>query len=446
MSEEEPEALRAALEAGTIPPEDGALFWAAQAALNLYLPDLGPGRIGVAVSGGSDSMATLALLSKLSRVAAVTVDHGLRPEAASEAAFVARFCAERGIPHTLLSWDGARAEGNLMDAARRARLKLIGAWARGRGIRAVALGHTADDQAETFLMRLAREAGLEGLSGMRETFEEEDVLWLRPFLGQSRAELRGYLTRHGIDWIEDPSNQNPRFERVRARAALAALAPLGISADKITAVVGHLAMAEQAVGLSLQRLVADHLREEAGDLVIDALAFRNRFDPETARRLINVALAWVSGAEYPPRAVKVLDFLTHWRTRRDSTLHGCRLTVTDDALRITREAAAVATLRVPVGQIWDRWALTGPETLGTETLGPETREPEAQGLEIAALGEAGLKQVKDWRAAGLPRASLLAAPGIWRGETLVAAPLAGLENGWKARIVRGSFANALIRR
>ncbi|SOB94541.1 tRNA lysidine(34) synthetase TilS [Rhodobacter maris] len=429
MTETPPEALRAALEAGTVPPEDGALFWAAEAVLNLYLPK--PGRIGVAVSGGSDSMATLALLSQLHAVAAVTVDHGLRPEAAAEAAFVARFCADRGIPFTKLSWDGSRAEGNLMDAARRARLRLIGAWARGRGIRVVALGHTADDQAETFLMRLAREAGLEGLSGMREAFVEEEVLWLRPFLGQSRADLRGYLGRQGIGWVEDPSNQNPQFERVRARQALAMLAPLGLSADKITAVVGHLAMAEQAVSLSLQRLAAAHVREDAGDVLIEAQAFRNIFDPETARRLINAALGWVSGAEYPPRAAKVLDFLTHWRTRRDSTLHGCRLIVGDEAIRITREAGAVTGLRVPSGQVWDRWILSGPE---------------APGLEIAALGEAGLKQAQTWRAAGLPRPSALASPGVWRGETLVAAPLAGLENGWKARIVRGSFANALIRR
>ncbi|MBZ4023989.1 tRNA lysidine(34) synthetase TilS [Rhodobacter sp. TJ_12] len=376
-------------------------------------------------------MATLWLLAQLHGVEAVTVDHGLRAEAAAEAAFVADFCASKGIPHTVLTWQGRAAEGNLMDAARRARLRLIGGWARARGLGAVALGHTSDDQAETFLMRLSREAGLEGLAGMREAFEAEGLLWLRPFLLQSRAELRGYLRRHGIGWIEDPSNQNTRFDRVKARKALQALAPLGISASKLNAVVGHLAMAEQAVGLSLQRLAEAHVREEAGDVVIDARGFRNAFDPETGRRLINAALIWVSGADYAPRAAKVIDLLMTWRTRRDRTLHGCRIIVDDDTIRITREAKAVADLRMPLGQIWDRWHLSGPADAG---------------LVVGALGAGGLRQVPGWRAACVPRATLLASPAIWHGETLIAAPLAGLSNGYSARIVRGSFANALIRR
>lgn len=434
MTGEDTETLRAALAAGTVPAEDGTLLCAADANVQLFLPRLERQRLGIAVSGGSDSMALLSLLCRLYPVEAVTVDHGLRPEAAAEAAFVARFCAARGIPHKVLNWDGRRAEGNLMEAARRARAALIAQWARDREIGLVALGHTSDDQAETFLMRLAREAGLEGLSGMREAFEAGGVLFARPLLSQRRAELRSYLVRHGIGWIEDPSNDDPRFERVRARQALATLAPLGLGAEKITAVVGHLAMAEQAVRFSLQRLVAEHVREVAGDVVIDAQAFRNQFDPETSRRLINAALSWVSGAEHPPRAAKVLDFLTYWRTRRDSTLHGCRLIVGDETLRILREVAAVAGLRVSADQVWDRWALTAPADAVTE------------GLEIAALGEDGLSQVKLWRETGLPRASLAASPAVWRGETLVAAPLAGLQNGWKARIVRGSFANALIRR
>lgn len=425
------EALRAALSRGDVYPEDGFLFWAADAAVQYILPRLGAGRIAVAVSGGSDSLATLSLMAALHAVEAVTVDHGLRPEAAEEAAFVARFCAARGIPHTTLRWDGRQAKGNLMDAARKARLRLIGDWARGCGVGAVALGHTGDDQAETFLMRLSREAGLEGLAGMRESFESGGVLWFRPFLSQTRAELRGYLTRQGIGWIEDPSNVNDRFDRVKARKALAALAPLGISAGTLSAVVGHLAMAEQSVLWSLDHLARAHVRLEAGDVVIDARGFRNDFDAETSRRLLNAALMWVSGADYPPRAAKVIDVLMTWRTRRDRTLHGCRILVTDAEIRITREAAAVAGLRVAVGETWDRWAVEGP------------MEP---GLTIAALGAEGLRQSKDWRATGVPRISLSASPAVWRGETLVAAPLAGQENDYKARIVGPSFTSVLIRR
>ena len=430
-SASDPAGLRAALLSGEIDPDEGMLRWAADAVLEARAQQDAVERIGVAVSGGSDSMATLSLLSALHPVEAVTVDHGLRPEAAAEADFVARFCAERGIAHSILRWDGRQAKGNLMDAARRARLQLIGAWARARGIARVALGHTADDQAETFLMRLARESGLEGLAGMREQFEAEGVVWLRPFLGQTRAELREHLLRHGIGWIEDPSNADPRFDRVKARQALAALAPLGLTSEKLNAVVLNLAMAEQSVTCALQRLVAAHLRLDAGDVVLDAHGFRDDFDPETGRRVLNAALLWVSGADYPPRAAQVLDLLTSWRTRRDRTLHGCRILVADDSLRITREARAVAGLRVPLGAVWDRWRIEG------------AADP---GLTIAALGTEGLRQLPDWRQAGLPRPTLQASPAVWAGPRLVSAPLAGLKNGFEAHLLRPSFTSALIRR
>ncbi|KEO54056.1 hypothetical protein TP2_03835 [Thioclava pacifica DSM 10166] len=415
---------------GEITPEDAWLYHWADSAF-LTFPQKARTRIGVAVSGGSDSMATLALLAQFHAVEAVTVDHGLRPEAADEAAFVARFCAERDIPHQILHWDGASAEGNLMDAARRARLSLIGTWARARGIGIVALGHTRDDQAETFLMRLAREAGLEGLSGMRRRFTAQGVLWARPFLMQTRVELRAYLTRHDIGWVEDPSNENERFERVKARKALAALRPLGITVEKITESMHHLEMAESALNFALGRLVDAHVRELAGDLVIDAQAFRHEIDPEMQRRLIVAALRWVSGADYAPRAAKVEAFLSDWQEKRDRTLHGCRITVTDREIRIAREARAVRDLRVPVGRAWDRWELTGPE---------------AEGLEIAMLGAEGLRQCPEWRETGLPRASLLASPAIWSGESLVAAPLAGAAQGWTARISRDAFAAWLFGR
>ncbi len=427
-------AREAAVAAGEMAPEDAMLLFWAEAGVHRWHPKYSADRIGVAVSGGSDSMATLALMARNHRVEAVTVDHGLRPEAAAEADFVARFCASLDVPHTTLRWSGPEATGNLMDQARQARLSLIADWARGRGIAQVALGHTADDQAETFLMRLGRAAGSAGLAGMREQFEEGGVLWFRPFLRQSRAELRAYLTRQGIGWIEDPSNDNPRFDRVKARRALKALRPLGITVERLNETVHHLAMAESALGFALRRLVEAHVTTPAGDVVIDARGFQREIDPEMQRRLINAALLWVSGADYPPRAAKVTDFLMTWRDRRDRTLHGCRITSTDTEIRITREAKAVTGLTAPVGAQWDRWRLTPPEGLDTG------------GLTISALGPEGLKAVKDWRASGVPRTTLLASPAVRAGDRLISAPLAGLAEGWKAEIACGSFHNALIRR
>ena len=158
------------------------------AAFDSAFDSAGSGPLGVAVSGGGDSVALLLMLATVARgrpLAAVTVDHGLRPESGDEAAAVEALCAARGIPHATLRWNGWDGAGNLQDRARQARRTLIGAWARANGIGAVALGHTLDDQAETFLMRLARGSGVDGLSGMAPATRAEGVLWLRPLLGRA---------------------------------------------------------------------------------------------------------------------------------------------------------------------------------------------------------------------------------------------------------------------
>lgn len=369
-------------------------------------------------------MAALHLLARHFTVEAVTVDHGLRPEAAAEARFVAQGCARLGVFHSVLHWHRGEARGNLMDQARRARIRLIGDWARTRGLRHVALGHTADDQAETFVMRLGRSAGLEGLSGMRRRWEENGVIWTRPFLGVSRAALRDWLRAADLGWIDDPSNDDDGFDRVKARKALRELAPLGISVARICETTAHLAAAEAALEECLRHMAGDLVRADRGDLVIAPAAFGPALPPELRRRLIVRALQWVGGQGYAPRADAVAGLLAELQQGRSATLAGCRILARTDEIRITREWAAVAELRVPAGRQWDRWDLEGPEE---------------SGLEIAALGEDGLRACPQWRESGLPRPSLLASPAVWRGEYLIAAPLAGRENGWKARIVRGTF-------
>ena len=155
--------------AGAAAPNSPAA--ALEAALAAVFPDARPTALGVAVSGGGDSVALLCLMADWAaprevRLAAATVDHGLRPEAAAEAAGVAALCGRLGLAHATLRWEGWDGRGNLMDAARRARRRLLADWAAEQGLAAVALAHTRDDQAETVLMRLARGAGVDGLSAM----------------------------------------------------------------------------------------------------------------------------------------------------------------------------------------------------------------------------------------------------------------------------------------
>ncbi|WP_132461828.1 tRNA lysidine(34) synthetase TilS [Rhodovulum marinum] len=390
-----------------------------EAALAAACPGDAP--LGVAVSGGGDSMAVLCALAARGRppVHAVTVDHGLRPEAADEARFVADTCARLGVSHDVLRWGGWDGTGNLQDAARRARYALIADWAAGRRIGRVALGHTRDDQAETVLMRLARGAGVDGLSAMAPARMARGVTWLRPALGLSRAELRAYLAERGQRWVEDPSNEDTRFDRVQARRALAALAPLGIEAAGLAAVARRMASARAALAACTLDAAARVARADRGDVVIDRAGLAALPD-EIARRLLVAALCWVASAEYPPRAEALADMRAALARAPRATLHGCLVSVAGEGLRVAREPAAVARATAAPGTPWDgRWLLEGPY---------------APGMELRALGAAGLAACPDWREAGLPRASLLASPAVWRGDTLVAAPLAGHGAGWQARL------------
>lgn len=392
-----------------------------------------PGRIGVAVSGGSDSLALLSLLHDWGRadLSVATVDHGLRATARAEAEDVARICADLGWPHAILSWSRGEHSGNLQASARAARFRLLADWARTEHLDAVALGHTMDDQAETFVMRLAREAGVDGLSGMDRDVRRHGILFRRPLLGVRRSALRDYLRQEGRDWIEDPSNEDMAFDRVRTRKALSVLEELGIGVEAIASTMGHLKLARSALQASTRDVALADCREDNGDLVFASAAFQTH-QPEIARRLAAAAVMWVGGGDYPPRRLAQSSELLPWGiTGRATALAGCVLTSDQAERRISREHNAVKDLRCRTDQLWDsRWTLAGPH---------------APDLEIRALGEA----VKDtpWRETRMPRASLMASPAVWRGAELVAAPAAGLANGWTANATgRGKFADFLLSR
>lgn len=193
-------------------------------------------------------------------VEAATVDHGLRPGSADEARFVAGLCRDRGIKHEILTC--AVAGGNMQDRARSARYAALDQWARGRDLVAIATAHHADDQAETVLMRLNRGSGLSGLSGIRAstTIPDSDTLLLRPLLAWRRAELTGIIEAAGISPVRDPSNQDPRFDRVRIRSALRDAPWIDPAAFARSA--EHLAEAEAFVGACVDREWAENVRRE----------------------------------------------------------------------------------------------------------------------------------------------------------------------------------------
>ncbi|WP_112310912.1 tRNA lysidine(34) synthetase TilS [Pseudogemmobacter bohemicus] len=390
-------------------------------------------KIGIAVSGGGDSMALLHLIARVAphwdvTVETATVNHHLRAEAADEADFVASVAAGLGLAHQTLDWNSHPEAGNLMQAAGRGRLDLLAAWAKARGIAHVFLAHTADDQAETFLIGLSRAAGLDGLTGMRRRFDHNNVSFWRPLLDCSRTELRDYLRRHACLWREDPSNDDPRYTRVRIRKALPGLAAVGITPDALNSTIRHLSEMQDLARQTAAAAFRGFGQEEAGALLFGREAFTD-CHTEVQRRLISAAIRWISGNRHAPRANSVAQSLSEIRRRRGATLGGCLIRVTPRDIRLTREPRAVAGAQAyRPGAIWDhRWQITGPESPGA-TLAP--------------LGTAGLAQLYDWRETGIRRDAALVSPALWQGDRLISAPIFPHFAGeWRATIYPsfGSF-------
>ena len=392
-----------------------------EAALAQALGPCPPARIGVAVSGGGDSVALMVLLADWARMLGVTlravsVDHGLRAESAAEIAAAGTVAARLGLAHDVLHWTGPE-RGNLMDAARRARQLLIGNWAQAHGIGAVALGHTLDDQAETVLMRLARGSGVDGLAGMAARQRLGGTEWLRPLLNVQRDELRTVLRAHEIGWAEDPTNTDTRFARTRIRDIVSALARLGIGADRLAATAEAMALARAALDAAAQASGATLLRTDRGDALLDATALA-ALAPEIRERIVARVLCAISGQHYRPRREALRRALS---VPLRATLHGCVLSREGATLRIGREWKALAGLRAPPGALWDgRWIVHPPPGTATD------------GCTIAVLGPKGLAALGPWAQSGLPRASALAGPAVWRGGELLAAPLVQPSSRWRA--------------
>jgi tRNA(Ile)-lysidine synthase len=271
-----------------------------------------PERIGLAVSGGPDSLALLLLAQAAfpGRAHAATVDHGLRPEAAGEAAFVAALCADLGVPHVTLE-AGMTGTANLQAAARERRYFLLGRWAREIGAACLLTAHHLDDQAETLIMRLLRGSGLSGLAGIRAV-NAAAVPIVRPLLAWRRAELAGLVAAAGIEAVADPSNEDARFDRVRVRARIAEAGwldpvPLARSA-------AALAQAEEALEWTVDRLYAERVRGSALD--------PSGLPGELRRRLLLRMLAAMGGPA--PRGAAIARLLATLEQGGTATLAGVK--------------------------------------------------------------------------------------------------------------------------
>lgn len=399
--------------------------------------------LAVALSGGPDSLALLFLAARWAkrkprmRLLAFTVDHGLRPESAREARLAARMAKSLGVEHRILVWEGEKPSSGIQATARAARYRLLAEAARAEGVEDILVAHHQDDQAETFLLRLARGSGVDGLAAMaplREMPGAPGIRLLRPLLGFSRARLAATLEKAGLEAIQDPSNENTRFDRVKARRMLKELAALGLGPERLADTAANMARVRAALEAETHALLATHARLAPEGYVEADISALLKATEEIALRALAEILKCVSGSDYPPR----LDALAALHKALDAgklgrTLHGCKLTRDGTRLLVVREVASAARalpLRLKPGEaaIWDgRFEIT-VRALPRGGAGAEWRALGAEGTTI-------LKK-EDLLPAGVPKSALPGLPALWKGKSLLAVPhigigMAGLETGLK---------------
>lgn len=371
--------------------------------------------VALAVSGGPDSMALMHLVARwlelphnravsplTGRPLVLTVDHGLRPESAAEAAFVATEAAKLGFPHRTLLWNRPTQYPTVMQAeARDARYSLLAREitpmrAPGRPEPILVTAHHADDQAETVLMRLARGSGLDGLSGMRPVRTHHTttsdgsrlaVTLVRPLLGVPSIRLRDTLEEARLPWCEDPSNTDDKYERVRVRRALDVLADLSVD---LRAIVTSAARLGRARAGYLDLIAQGPLRAidwHAGLMAESDLA---PFASDVRVRVLTSLLLTCGGATRPARLAQIealTDRMTHGAI--DETLGGCRVVATKEGiLRVYREIGrGLPTVALAPGDAkpWDGGRFT-------VALAADCPQPAVSVGALGAEGWAGLKR------------------------------------------------------
>jgi len=349
--------------------------------------------IAVGCSGGGDSMALTLLLQQWTescqgQVTALIVDHRIRPESTQEAKTVAAWLSQRGVEARVLSRPDEALQGNLQSAARDARYSLMFASCAQAGIPYLALAHNLEDQAETVLLRLARGSGVDGLAAMAPVTERPEVRLLRPVLDIPRARLRATLRSAGQSCIEDPSNEEEAFKRVRLRRLAPDMAAEGMTPDRLAATALRLGRARDALETATATILARSTRlypEGYGEL--DIWPLRDA-PPEIVLRCLSRVLTCIGGGRYPPRLERLERLyeavMCETEPFAGRTLAGCRVMQRRGNLLVCRELRAVRAVCPAAGDVlWDgRFRI---------------RHAPSSGLDIRRLGRDGWRMVVERR-------------------------------------------------
>ncbi|MCI5046030.1 MAG: tRNA lysidine(34) synthetase TilS [Aquisalinus sp.] len=384
-------------------------------------------KIAVAVSGGADSMALLWLLRQLEagpEIVALTVDHGLRPDAADEAKAVASWCSEKKITHKTLVWHGKKPATGIQAQARRNRYRLLIDACQTEQIDTLLTAHNLDDQAETVFARLARASGPRGLAAMSDETRIAagagvPMTLARPLLGVPRGRLRATAKEAGLPFFDDPSNDDAAFERVRHRAFLAAVEAQDLLEKKMLVTLA----AKMRTATALQEELLTSLQKKTGSYItgsgaccLDADRLHALSEPE--KKLLLARLVHATGGQSFEPAEDVVDAaLTAFETGDSATCGGALLKVVKSDLYVMREPSALlgrkdqpGVLRYEVQPdtrqvLWDdRLIVTLPET-----------PPTATRLTLRPIGDNG-------RGPQLQRLMVSTLPALWQDDAIVAVP------------------------
>jgi tRNA(Ile)-lysidine synthase len=393
----------------------------------------------LAVSGGPDSMALLVLASEWQArrggappdISVATVDHGLRAQSRAEADFVGKEARRLGLTHVILPWGGKKPQSGLPDAARSARYSLLEEYARSFGVASVAVvtAHQVEDQAETFAMRLARGAGVDGLAAMRAErplFIGSPVVLVRPLLAIAKARLIATLAERGLGFVDDPTNRDLRYERARLRKSLPALDAVGISPRALATSARRLGYAHEVLRYADERFVAT-LHLSFGNEVFAA------FDREAfiagpvllRQRVIARLIARYGGASPEPQLAEVEDLTARLQKDRRTvaTLGGAMISSGSRIVRVWREAGRVKDCEIELfpgeSRIWD-----GRFELCWSASAAITRTA-AGGIVVRPLRAESYPKIANRLIPGRrpPARATYALPAFWtRGGDLVAVP------------------------
>ena len=382
-------------------------------------------KLAIAVSGGADSMALTLLAANWVKaqggsILALTVDHGLRKDSAAEARQVGRWLAARRINHEILRWTGPKPTTGIQAAARAARYRLLLECCREAGILHLLLAHHQGDQAETVMLRLAGGSGTDGLAAIAPAAPTEQVRLLRPLLAVPKDALKATLTALDQAWIEDPSNRNPAFGRVRMRQALSSGAGAGLTQDDLSNLASDARQKRAARDGQAAALLARTVVLAPGGYATLALEPFAAASDRVGRRALGHLLRTVGGAAYTPRSDRLdrlwADIRAGLTTRR--SLGGCLVVPKAGALLVHREPAAVA----------EPMACRAGDTVHWDGRFTATVAGPGRG-KIGALGQAGWLAVKKEAASDGVAASVAATlPALFDTENR---PVAVPHLGWR---------------